>query len=383
MKTIYQKHPSSLLNALYQKKNYQGANPKDADIIILGRDANWAFDIEQTDFFKSVEEYLIDGVSFWHRHNIHHPFLLPNYKGDGKRYHKTFSKLQLKSSASDKISFVELIGFPTTGMAKTANHTFRNYLISDLNKNHLKELDKTLNDRRKTIFIAWGLTEDFKFINKHTGLFERFASLDKSYMSISDLNQFENIYIHKHFSDSISNETIFKMANRIIHHLKLSQNKPFNEETYSYINQIIPLPKNENYSIKIMNRNSAEVTTTYLGRDKTKYIFQNKVLGKARLVFEIVKHYIKENQHLTYQELLDKFPKKLQGSVGVINTVDFVNQKYSESKNKRHFNEKNETLMSADGIQFLVSTQWGISNINNILELANKEKYDIQEKNCW
>jgi hypothetical protein len=41
------------------------------------------------------------------------------------------------------------------------------------------ELDRQINDSDKVIFIAWGLIEDFKFINIKTGLFSKFAKLDK------------------------------------------------------------------------------------------------------------------------------------------------------------------------------------------------------------
>lgn len=219
-KSIFEKHPSQLLNELYSKKSYQGANPIEAKILFVGRDPNWAIDVENKEMFNFVSEYLTDGVSFWKKHNIHHPFLLPNYKGDGKRYHRIFSKLKADSNASNKISFVELIGFPTTGMAKKNNKAFLEYLLSENNKNHLIELDILLNDLDKTIFIAWGLIEDFKILNNKTGLFEKFAKLDKSVMDISDLNQFENIFIHKHFSDSISNVTLDKMAIKLKHSLE-------------------------------------------------------------------------------------------------------------------------------------------------------------------
>jgi hypothetical protein len=46
---------------------------------------------------------------------------------------KIFSKLNLDNSFSDKVSFVELIGFPT-GMAKKSNKIFLDYLISDINR---------------------------------------------------------------------------------------------------------------------------------------------------------------------------------------------------------------------------------------------------------
>ncbi len=198
-KSIFQKHQSEELNKLYLKKNYQGANPNDAKILFVGRDPNWASDIETMRLFRYISEYLTDGVSFWNKYKIHHPFLLPNYKGDGKRYHKIFSKLNIESSFSNKISFVELIGFPTTGNAKSNNKLFLEYLTSDANRNHLIELDSFLNDTEKIIFIAWGLIDDLKYLNSKTGLFKKFVQMNKSKMSISELNKYENIFIHRHF----------------------------------------------------------------------------------------------------------------------------------------------------------------------------------------
>ncbi len=211
-KSIFQKHQSEELNKLYLKKNYQGANPNDAKILFVGRDPNWASDIETMRLFRYISEYLTDGVSFWNKYKIHHPFLLPNYKGDGKRYHKIFSKLNIESSFSNKISFVELIGFPTTGNAKSNNKLFLEYLTSDANRNHLIELDSFLNDTEKIIFIAWGLIDDLKYLNSKTGLFKKFVQMNKSKMSISELNKYENIFIHRHFSDAISNSTLDKMS---------------------------------------------------------------------------------------------------------------------------------------------------------------------------
>lgn len=219
-KSIFEKHPSKLLNELYSKKNYQGANPFEAEILFVGRDPNWAFDLETKEMFNYVAEYLTDGVTFWKTYNIHHPFLLQNYKGDGKRYHKIFSKLQIESNWASKISFVELIGFPTTGMAKSNNKIFLEYLMSGENRNHLIELDKLLNFIDKTIFVAWGLLEDFKFLNRKSGLFRKLAEIDKTRMNISELNQNENIYIHRHFSDAISNKTIEKMKIEIKRNIK-------------------------------------------------------------------------------------------------------------------------------------------------------------------
>lgn len=215
-----EKHPSQELQNLYRNRNFQGANPDNAKILFVGRDPNWAVDIEDMPVFEKVKEYLIDGVGFWNKYNIHHPFLLQEYKGDGKRYHKIFSKLEIERNHADKISFVELIGIPTTGMSMKNSKRFYDYLLSSSNIAHLNELDKLINDSSKIIFIAWGLIQDFKIINTHTGLFSKFAKFNKDNFSITELNQIENIFIHRHFSDAISNSTINKMSEKLKYHLK-------------------------------------------------------------------------------------------------------------------------------------------------------------------
>lgn len=214
-KSTFGRHPSKQLNELYLKKNYQGANPSDAKVLFVGRDPNWAADIETQDMLPYVLEYLTDGIAFWEKNDIHHPFLLPTYRGDGKKYHRNFARLNIDKSLANEISFVELIGFPTTGMAGQNKKVFKEYLFSADNRAHLIQLEKILNDKDKLIFIAWGLIDDFKDIYKKTGLFKRLAEIDKRSMSRWFLNQFENIYIHTHFSDGIGPETIAKMEKKV------------------------------------------------------------------------------------------------------------------------------------------------------------------------
>ena len=154
----------------------------------------------------------------------------------------------------------------------------------------------------------------------------------------------------------------------------------FNGKVLLDISQIIPLPEAESYLIQIKERNTERQKAIQSTRDNTKYLFNEKLLGKGRLVFEVVKHYTENNGHLTFEELQKKFLPNLQGSTGVINSLDFVNRKYSGSKKKRHFVDDEDILISADKIRFVVSTEWGIGNIKNIVELARKENYNIEEK---
>jgi hypothetical protein len=215
----FKKHPSNSLIELYRLKNFQGANPASAKVLFVGKDPNWDVNIDSSPIFNLVRDYLCDGVEFWEKHGIHHPFLHPKYDGEGKKYHKAISKLNFNSNYADKISFVEIIGFPTTGMSSTNTKQFNEFLLSAENKSHLLELDKLLNDSTKVIFLFWGLINHLKYINKKTGLFKKFADIDKSKLIRTGLNQIEHFYIHKHFSMGISLETLQKISIEVSQYL--------------------------------------------------------------------------------------------------------------------------------------------------------------------
>lgn len=210
--------------------------------------------------------------------------------------------------------------------------------------------------------------ELMNFLEWDTPLEEEFASNVKVVLASAD------------FSKELTTSVMWLLSKGIdITCIKLSPYN-FNGEVLLDITQIIPLPEAEDYLIKIKEKNTERQNAVQSTRDTTKYLFNDKLLGKGRLVFEVVKQYTEINQHLTFEELQNKFPANLQGSTGVINRLDFVNKKYSEGKKKRHFVNNEDIMVSSDSIQFVVSTEWGIGNINNIVELARNEKYDVKEK---
>lgn len=133
----------------------------------------------------------------------------------------------------------------------------------------------------------------------------------------------------------------------------------------------------------ILSENSSKKDTGY---DYTKYVLNGSYpLGKNEFVLAVVKEYIKLHPEKTYDELEDIFkpqlqlggnridsPKKSNG-LGVIRSLDFIRQKGYEGK---RYHE--EVLQSADHIPFKVCTQWGIENIGNIVELANRLGFKVQ-----
>lgn len=118
----YGLHPSRQLQALFQQQafSHQGQEPEKASVVIVGLDANYSPEIsENRSFFKKIVEYHADGVGFWEKYGVHHPFLLPDYplkkNTGGVPYHRRFSWMGLTAEYARHVSFIELLDIPTTG----------------------------------------------------------------------------------------------------------------------------------------------------------------------------------------------------------------------------------------------------------------------------
>jgi len=110
-------------------------------------DANYQEHIATEPIFSRILEYHNDGVAFWRKNGVHHPFLLSEYKGAGKRYHRTFANIGFRPQHADLVSFVELLHVPTVGRNKLDD--------SDLNLSHIKMLNSAILDgHAKYIFIS-------------------------------------------------------------------------------------------------------------------------------------------------------------------------------------------------------------------------------------
>lgn len=144
---MYVVHPSQTLNAVFRNKPYQGCCPKAAAFLFIGLDANYAEDIEKQIIFPDLIEYHRDPVRYWQQHDIHHPFLLAHYRGDGKKFHKEFAKIGLAAKYADQISFIELLHVPTVGRNKLT--------VNDLNEEHLTYIrDAIFSKSKKAVFMS-------------------------------------------------------------------------------------------------------------------------------------------------------------------------------------------------------------------------------------
>jgi hypothetical protein len=189
---MYTSHPSSVLNALFAKKPYQGIAPDQAKFLFVGLDANYGSQIEHESIFPKIHEYHDDGVAFWHKYGIHHPFLLHEYSGDGKFYHRSFAQIGFKPEHANLVSFVELLHLPSVGRNKIT--------IDDLDLHHLNYLNSAILEGSPShIFLPISVAR----LMKKTGVFPwlRITSTEKSgQLELLFKGDGKTVYSHLHFS---------------------------------------------------------------------------------------------------------------------------------------------------------------------------------------
>lgn len=189
---MYQTHPSAQLCELFKAKPWQGANPWQAEFLFVGLDANYAADVEAQPIFDALLRYHEDGPAFWRVHGVHHPFLLPAYRGDGRRYHRTFAKIGFTAQHAERVSFIELMHLPTVG---------RNVLHgSDLDAVHLQRLrEMILHGQARHVFLPAGVQRLLMATGKFPEL--RPSTMTSGTLPVLHDDGQHRVYRHLHFSN--------------------------------------------------------------------------------------------------------------------------------------------------------------------------------------
>ncbi|MHC1773809.1 MAG: hypothetical protein AB9834_00210 [Lentimicrobium sp.] len=138
-------------------------------------------------------EYHHVGVAFWQKYGVHHPFMLPEYSGDGQFYHRSFARIGFRPEHAGLVSFAELLHVPTVGR--------NNLVASDLDMLHLEKLNAAiLEGKPEYIFIPAGVAR----LMKLTGAFpwlEKKTSEQDGPLSILYRQNNKTVYAHLHFSN--------------------------------------------------------------------------------------------------------------------------------------------------------------------------------------
>jgi hypothetical protein len=189
---MYQRHPSRKLNELFRSKPFQGNAPENSKFVFIGLDANYQENLEHEPSFQDVLEYHRDGVEFWRHRGVHHPFLLPSYHGDGRRYHRNFARIGLTPLDAGLVSFVELLDVPTTG---------RSQLVpGDVADHHLDYLRRVVWDgQAEHVFVSSGVLRILQATSQFASL--KGAKRSNSVLPVIHRAGALRVHLHLHFSN--------------------------------------------------------------------------------------------------------------------------------------------------------------------------------------
>ena len=142
------------------------------------------------------------------------------------------------------------------------------------------------------------------------------------------------------------------------------------------IQQVLPLPEAKDYQIRAQKKaeERREIQKNLNSKDYSKYLFNGLELNKRKLLLELIKTHIKNNNILSLEDLLFDFPQELRKGRKMYKRYDEVIQ--TNDKN-RYFSEVDEVLDLTDG-KFVISNQWGAGNIQAILDRADELGYEIE-----
>jgi hypothetical protein len=161
----------------------------------------------------------------------------------------------------------------------------------------------------------------------------------------------------KLINEGYSTEDIEKITNEIVINIHRK-----NRTDTTHIKQYTPT------QTPVINKNKQKDYTHYRLNGNGNY-------GKGHLALAIVQVFVRNNPQLTYNE--------------IVNAIPFGIEKYSEiqkwkettpdkSKDRRWREEKENLMVSADGITFAFTREIGIGNIGEIIKFGEEQGYTIE-----
>lgn len=123
-----------------------------------------------------------------------------------------------------------------------------------------------------------------------------------------------------------------------------------------------------------------------ISRDHTQYSLDGKeFMGKGRFVMYFIQKYIAKHSKMTFEELKEVFPDSLLDTgfkfIGLLCPVSAYNDWDNAYKQRRyHPDWLNSKLVSSDGIEFYVNTQWTLNSVQNIIQIAKNDHWDVMIK---
>lgn len=112
-------------------------------------------------------------------------------------------------------------------------------------------------------------------------------------------------------------------------------------------------------------------------KDNTRFSLDGSAfLPKNKFALAVVRKYVQLHPDKTLEELLKVFPHHWRSGTGVICETSQISPK--QLQDGRYHTKPTEVLCSADGHQFAVTTQWNINTIQNMVNFAKSQGWEVK-----
>lgn len=117
---------------------------------------------------------------------------------------------------------------------------------------------------------------------------------------------------------------------------------------------------------------------------KITIILNGKVTYKSRLGFDVVKEYLNEHPNVNMNTLKEIFNDDLLGDWNqwkvLEDNIEYAKGLKDLTGSHRHLVKRQFILRSGDGVRFVVSNQWSIVNVMNLIRFVQAQGWNIKIK---
>lgn len=129
----------------------------------------------------------------------------------------------------------------------------------------------------------------------------------------------------------------------------------------------------------LKTRNTEHIDQTTFSIDGSAF------MKKGAFVRQFIRLYMEKHPSASYTELKRFFSDSLLDSgykfIGLLATVDEWNNWRNDNKLKRYYVSAGDSLfVSSDGVSFYVNTQWTLSSVKRVVELAEREGFNVKSQ---
>lgn len=149
---------------------------------------------------------------------------------------------------------------------------------------------------------------------------------------------------------------------------------PYNFKGEVLINseQIIPVPELNEYQVRFREKRTEQIASlSKTEKDYSSYKYKGLVLNKRKLALEIFTDWIEKENPAS----LDDIKRRLEGVIKN-RTITLADSVSDGRKNRYHMND---AIQLASGEFVVISNQWGILNIDRVLNFFRQDGFVVEK----